>query len=70
MATINIDNKEYDTDTLSDEAKAQVNMLVETDKKIAELQRDLAIAQTARHSYYRALGDLLPQFQGDTIKLS
>jgi hypothetical protein len=69
MPTINIDSKEYDTDTLSDEAKAQVNMLVATDNRILELQRDLAIAQTARNTYFRALGELLPQFQGDTIKL-
>jgi hypothetical protein len=69
MPTIKFDEKEYDTDTLSDEAKAQVNMLVATDNKILELQRDLAIAQTARNTYFRALGELLPQFQGDTIKL-
>jgi len=70
MPTIKFDEKEYDTETLSDEAKAQLNMLVATDNKILELQRDLAIAQTARNAYYRALGELLPQFQGDTIKLS
>ena len=69
MPTIKFDEKEYDTETLSDEAKAQLNMLVATDNKILELQRDLAIAQTARNTYFRALGELLPQFQGDTIKL-
>jgi len=33
--------------------------LQHTDQKIAELQRDLAIAQTARASYANALRELL-----------
>jgi hypothetical protein len=70
MPTIKIDDKEYDLDSLSPEVKAQLEMLVATDNKIRELQRDLAIAQTARVAYSRALNDALPKFEGDTIKIS
>jgi hypothetical protein len=47
---ITIDNKQYDLNTLSTEAKQQLEMLVATDNKIRELQRDLAISQTARNA--------------------
>lgn len=70
MPNIKIDDKEYDLDSLSPEVKAQLEMLVATDNKIRELQRDLAIAQTARVAYSRALNDALPKFEGDTIKIS
>lgn len=70
MPTVTIDNKEYDLDMLSGEAKAQLEMLIGTDHKVRELQRDLAIAQTARVAYARALGEALPKFEGDTIKIS
>jgi len=70
MPNIKIDDKEYDLDSLSDDAKAQLEMMIATDNKIRELQRDLAIAQTARVAYSRALNDALPKFEGDTIKIS
>ena len=59
MATITIDGKEYDTETMSDEAKAQLVSVQTTDRKIAELNSDLAMAQTARNAYAKALSDLL-----------
>jgi hypothetical protein len=58
---ITIDNKQYDLNTFSTEAKQQLEMLVATDNKIRELQRDLAISQTARNAYAKALEALLPQ---------
>lgn len=61
MATITIDGKEYNTDNLSEEAKAQLTSLQVTDRKIADLNTELAIAQTARNAYARALAELLPQ---------
>ena len=70
MTTIKIDDKEFDLNTFSDEAKAQLEMLVATDNKIRELQRDMAITQTARVAYSRALHEALPKFEGDTIKIS
>ena len=60
MDTIKIDDKEYKFGDLSEEARAQLLSLQATDAKIAELQRDMAIAQTARMAYARALNELLP----------
>ena len=70
MPNIKIDDKEYDLDSISNEAKAQIEMLLATDNKIRELQRDLAIAQTARNAYAKALNGLLEMPVVDTIKLS
>lgn len=61
MPTIKIDNKDYDLDKLSDAAKAQLTSLQVTDAEIQRLNIQLAIAQTARNAYARALGDLLPK---------
>ena len=61
MPTIKIDDKDYELDSLSAEAKAQLEMLAATDQKMRELQRDMAIAQTARNAYARALAELLPK---------
>ena len=70
MPNIKIDDKEYDLDSISTDAKAQIEMLLVTDNKIRELQRDLAIAQTARNAYAKALNGLLEMPVVDTIKLS
>ena len=59
MAIVRIDEIEYELDHLTEEAKAQLLSVQHTDQKIAELQRDLAIAQTARASYANALRELL-----------
>ena len=61
MPTIKIDDKDYDLDKLSTEAKQQLEMLAATDAKLRELQRDLAITKTARNTYARALSELLPK---------
>ena len=61
MDTIKIDDKEYKFSDLSEDARAQLLSLQATDAKISELQRDMAIAQTARMAYARALNELLPQ---------
>jgi len=71
MPTIKIDNKEYDVDSLSNEAKAQLVSIQFVDNEIARLQGQLAAMQTARNTYVKALASLLPVLgTGDTIKLS
>lgn len=60
MPTITINDKQYDTDTLSDNAKQQLQMLQITDAEIARLNAQLAIAQTARNAYAQALAKALP----------
>jgi len=52
---VNIDGKNYDLDTLSDVAKAQLNNLRATDRLISELELELSIARTARNSYSETL---------------
>ena len=60
MPKINIDDNEYDTDALSPEAMAQFVSLQAVDRRIASLQQELAIMQTARNAYGRALQEVLP----------
>ena len=57
MPTIKINNQDYDTDTLPEAAKQQLQMLALTDAEIKRLQAQLAIAQTARNAYARALAE-------------
>ncbi|MBL1269844.1 MAG: hypothetical protein COA87_019270 [Halomonas sp.] len=59
--TITIDGVEYNTADLSEEARAQVVNLRITDQEINRLKQQLAIYQTARAAYAKALGDLLPK---------
>ena len=56
---ITIDNKDYEIDKLSQEAKSQIEMIINTDTKINELNRDLAICMTARNAYSQILNNLL-----------
>ena len=60
MAKITIDNVEYDTDNLSEQAKQQLQMLQFADQEIVRLKTQLAIAQTARNAYANALKQALP----------
>lgn len=59
MPTIKIDGKDYDTEKLSAQARAQLTSLQVTDAEIQRLQIQLAIAQTARSAYAKALQDEL-----------
>ena len=55
MADITIDGKTYDSDKLSDNAKAQLGNLRFTDQEIARKQAQIAVLQTARQAYAQAL---------------
>ena len=70
MPTIKINNQPYDIDTLPDAAKQQLQMLAVTDAEIKRLQAQLAIAQTAKNAYARALSEAVKPAlpAGDTIK--
>jgi hypothetical protein len=59
MAKITIDEKEYETDDMSDEAKAQLQSLQFVDNEIAREQAKTAALQTARHAYAQALQEAL-----------
>ena len=74
MSNITIDNKEYDLDTLSDEARAQLASLQFVDAELQRLSAQTAVLQTARMAYGKALQEAIqqspPMFVGDTIKLN
>ena len=59
MATITIDDKEYDTETLSDDAKNQLQSINFVDQELARLNAQAAVLQTARIAYAKALNDAL-----------
>ncbi len=71
MATLKIDNKEYDLDSLSDECKAQLASIQFVEQELVRLQAKAAALQTAKAAYLQALKASLPVVGGsDTIKLS
>jgi hypothetical protein len=55
MTKITIDEKEYETDDMSDEAKAQLQSLQFVDNEIVREQMKAAALQTARNAYAQAL---------------
>jgi hypothetical protein len=71
MPTIKIDNIDYDTETLSDEAKAQLISMQFCDQELQRLQAQAAAYQTARQAYAKALQAALPTVPvGDTLKFN
>ncbi len=60
MATIKIDNQDYDLESLSEDARGQLASLHFVDTEIVRLQAQIAAFQTARNAYAHALRQLLP----------
>jgi hypothetical protein len=68
VPTIKINDKEYDTDSMSNEAKFQIQMIRLCDQELNRLNAQLAINQTARLAYSKALQEVLPALPAcDTI---
>jgi hypothetical protein len=75
MPLITIDNQSYELETLSDEAKAQLQSLQFCDAEIARLQAQASVIQTARMAYSKALQAALPSVlemaqASDTMKFN
>jgi len=71
MLTIKINDKDYDLNDLSNDAKAQLASIQFVDAELARLQAQAAALQTARNAYAKALQELLPALPtGDTVKFS
>jgi hypothetical protein len=70
MSVITIDNKDYKLDTLSTEAKAQLQSLQFCDAELQRLNAQAAVVQTARSAYANALNLALPSLAGDATKLN
>ena len=60
MPIIKIDDKDYELDTLSDEAKAQLTSIQFVDAELQRVNAQTAVLQTARMAYAKALNDALP----------
>lgn len=60
MSNVNIDGQDYPIAALSDDAKGQLFSLQAVDKKIVDLQQNLAFLQTARNAYANSLKSQLP----------
>jgi hypothetical protein len=60
MANITIDNVEYDSESLSPEALAQLQSIQFVDSEVAQLNGRIAAMNTARNAYAMALQELLP----------
>jgi hypothetical protein len=67
MPVITIDGTEYDTEKLSDKAKPLLASMQACDKKIQQLQIELAMIQTARTAYGRELQGELSDSTNITI---
>ena len=59
--TVTIDGTKYNVADLSENARNQVVNLRVTDTEIEKLKQQLAIYQTARTAYAKALGEELPK---------
>ena len=59
MTTITIDDKQYDLDTLSEEAKAQLVSIQFVDQELQRVNAQAAVLQTARVAYSKALNESL-----------
>jgi hypothetical protein len=59
MTIIKIDDKDYDTETLSDEAKSQIQSIQFVNQELARLNAQAAVMKTARIAYAKALNDAL-----------
>lgn len=59
MVKVKVDSVEYDTDAMSDNAKAQLASLQFLQTHIQQIQNELAVYDTARLAYTSALKKLL-----------
>ena len=59
MPIIKIDDKDYELDNLSEDAKAQLVMLQFVDAELQRVNAQAAVLQTARVAYAKALNEAL-----------
>ncbi|MBU6382406.1 MAG: hypothetical protein KGR21_08365 [Proteobacteria bacterium] len=55
MAKVSIDGVEYDSETMTQDSRQKLEMLMMTEQKIRQLQAEVAMIQTARQAYASAL---------------
>ena len=59
MTTITIDEKDYEFESLSEEAKLQLGSIQFVDAELQRLNAHAAVLQTARVAYSKALNEAL-----------
>ena len=67
--TVTIDGQQYNVEELSKEVGDQLTNIQVTDEEIARLNNRLAICQTARAAYGRALSEELKKRQQEPAKV-
>ena len=68
---IKINDRDYDLETLSDHARAQIASIRFVESELQRLQAQMAALQTARNAYMSALQQALPEVPaGDTLKFN
>jgi hypothetical protein len=60
MTTVSIDHQDYEYESLSEDAKAQLASLQFVDQELVRHQAKIAALQTARNAYAQALRSMLP----------
>jgi hypothetical protein len=76
MATIKVDDKEYNIEDLNDVAKTQIMNLQHVERKINELRSEIAMLNAAKEYYTLVLKSNLPKDEtesavsDDTVKFS
>lgn len=60
MAKVTVDGTEYETETLTDNGKAQVASLQFLQAHMQQLRNEIAVLETAKRSYQAALKAELP----------
>lgn len=65
---IKIDDKDYDFDNLSVEVKSQISLIKVAESEISRMQAGIAIHQTARAAYMRALNEELAKLDAPVKK--
>ena len=70
MAKVTIDGVDYDSETMTQDSRQKLEMLMMTEQKIRQLQAEVAMMQTARQTYANALKASLiaPPELGETFK--
>lgn len=69
MSIVKIDEKEYELDTFSAEARQQLASLQFVDAEMQRMNAQMAVLQTARNAYAKALQELLPKPAPDKSEL-
>lgn len=66
MAKVTVEGVEYETENMTDNAKAQLASLQFLEAHIQQIQNEIAIYQTARQTYGKALKKTLEAGASDT----